>query len=120
MSSLEAVMYVISCVDPVRWLSRRSRTLSLKVVTYVVSDVELAPEKLLMDAGYVCTVEIVKPAIIPFCLQRDRFLVSTFIFRSVVFLIGSLLFKFFRLKVPGREIDSGDDGRLLTTIGKGS
>ena len=29
-------------------------------------------------------------------------------FRSVVFLTGLLLFQFFRLQVPGREIDSGE------------
>ena len=41
-------------------------------------------------------------------------------FRSFVFLIYLLLFQFFRLKVPGREIDSGDDGLRSDDNGKGS
>ena len=41
-------------------------------------------------------------------------------FRSFVFLTGLLLFQFFRLKVPGREIDCGDDGLRVDDNGKGS
>ena len=40
------------------------------------------------------------------------------VFRSVVFFISSLLFQIFRLKVPGREIDSDDDGLRADDDGK--
>ena len=41
-------------------------------------------------------------------------------FRSVVFFISSLLFQIFRLKVPGREVDSDDDGLCADDDGIGS
>ena len=50
------VTYVVSRGGHVRRLSRRSRTLSLGAITYVVSRVELAPETWLRMHGVMCTV----------------------------------------------------------------
>ena len=65
-------------------------------------------------------VEVVKPAVMLFCLQRDQFFTSTCVFISVVFFPSSLLFQICRLSVPGQDIDSYDDSSRAGSDGKGS
>ena len=55
-----------------------------------------------------------------FCLQKDYFFTSMCVFISIVFFLSLLLFQVFRLRVPGGEIDSDDDGPRAGDDGKGS
>ena len=65
-------------------------------------------------------VEVVKPAVMLFCLQGDQFFTSRCVFISILFFPSFLLFQTFRSSVPVEEIDSDDDSSRAGDDGKGS